>query len=148
MKIAIGSDHRGLNYKTKLIKFFEKNYSIKDFGAFSEDSCDYPDYAYKVAAAVSSKKFQKGILICGSGNGVCIAANKVKGIRAAMGYSEKAAEYAVRHNNANIICFSEDFDFSMVKKAVKKFLISSFEKGRHLRRVRKIAQIESGAEVL
>ncbi len=142
MKIAIGSDHRGFKYKEKLIKYLYEKHKIKDFGTFCEESCDYPDYAYKVAKAVVSKKFERGILICGSGNGICIAANKVKGIRAAIGYSEKAAEFAVRHNNANIICFSEDFPLEFVKKAVKKFLNAKFEGGRHLKRVNKIKDIE------
>jgi ribose 5-phosphate isomerase B len=78
MKIAIGSDHRGFRHKTELIKYLSKNHTIKDFGTFSEESCDYPDYAYKVAKAVASKKIERGILICGSGNGICIVANKVK----------------------------------------------------------------------
>ncbi|MBI5573429.1 MAG: ribose 5-phosphate isomerase B [Elusimicrobia bacterium] len=142
MKIAIGSDHRGFKHKTELIKYLSKKYNVKDFGTFSEESCDYPDYANIVAKSVASKKFEKGILICGSGNGICIAANKVKGIRAAIGYSEKAAEFSVRHNNANIICFSEDFPFATVKKAVEKFLAAKFEGGRHLMRIQKIKKIE------
>ncbi|MFA5779424.1 MAG: ribose 5-phosphate isomerase B [Elusimicrobiota bacterium] len=142
MKIAIGSDHRGFRHKTELIKYLSKNNTIKDFGTFSEESCDYPDFAYKVAKTVASKKFERGILICGSGNGICIAANKVKGIRAALGYSTKAAEFSVRHNNANIICFSEDFPLATVKKAVKKFLAAKFEGGRHLMRIQKIKKIE------
>ncbi|OGS45762.1 MAG: ribose 5-phosphate isomerase B [Elusimicrobia bacterium RIFOXYD2_FULL_34_15] len=142
MKIAIGSDHRGFNYKSKLIKYLSKNHTIKDFGTFSEESCDYPDFAFKVAKAVASRKFKRGILICGSGNGICMAANKVNGIRAAIGYSAKAAEFSVRHNDANIICFSEDFPLTDVKKAVKKFLSVVFEGGRHLRRVEKMKEIE------
>jgi len=144
MKIAIGSDHRGFKYKEKLIKYLSGKYEVKDFGTFSQESCDYPDYANIVAKAVASKKFEKGILICGSGNGICIAANKVKGIRAALGYSGKAAGFAVRHNDANVICFSEDFPFPAVKKAVRKFLSAKFEGGRHLRRVKKIEKIEEG----
>ncbi|OQW98656.1 MAG: ribose 5-phosphate isomerase B [Elusimicrobia bacterium A5] len=142
MKIAIGSDHRGFRHKTELIKFLSENYTVKDFGTFSEESCDYPDYAYFVAKAVASKKFERGILICGSGNGICIAANKVKGIRASLGYSTKAAEFSVRHNNASIICFSEDFPLASVKKAAKKFLAAKFEGGRHLMRIQKIKKIE------
>ena len=144
MKIAIGSDHRGFNYKNRLIKYLSKNHRVKDFGTFSESSCDYPDYAYKVGRAVVSKKFDRGILICGSGNGICIAANKVKGVRAAIGYSQKAAEFSVRHNNANVICFSEDFPLANVKKAVERFLNSRFESGRHLKRVKKMMKIEAG----
>jgi len=147
MKIAIGSDHRGFGYKEKLIKFLSAKYDVKDFGTFSCESCDYPDYAYRVASAVASGKFRRGILICGSGNGICIAANKVKGIRAALGYSVKAADFAVRHNDANIICFSEDFPFPSVKRAVTKFLSSEFEGGRHLRRVDKIRKIERGEKL-
>ena len=143
MRIAIGSDHRGFKYKAALIKNLGKKNRVKDFGTFSEESCDYPDFAYKVARAVASKKFKKGILICGSGNGICIAANKVKGIRAVVGYSEKAAEFSVRHNDANIICFSEDFPLPKVKKAAQIFLSASFEGGRHSRRVEKIKKIEA-----
>lgn len=142
MKIAIGSDHRGFNYKAKIIKYLSKSHRIKDFGTFSEESCDYPDYAYKVGKAVASKKFDRGILICGSGNGICIAANKVKGVRAALGYSAKAAEFSVRHNNANIICFSEDFPLANIRKSIKKFLSARFESGRHLRRVKKMMKME------
>lgn len=142
MKIAIGSDHRGFKYKEKLLKYLSRKYEVKDFGTFSEKSCDYPDYANIVAKTVASGKFQRGILICGSANGMCITANKLKGIRAAIGYSEKATEFSVRHNNANIICFSEDFSFSMIKRAVKKFLLAKFEKYRHLRRLNKIKKIE------
>jgi ribose 5-phosphate isomerase B len=127
-----------------LKKYLSGKDEVKDVGTFSEESCDYPDYADIVAKAVASKKFNKGILICGSGNGICIAANKVNGIRAALGYSEKSAEFAVRHNDANIICFSEDFPFPAVKRAVRKFLSSEFEGGRHLRRVEKIRKIEEG----
>ncbi|HAM38188.1 MAG: ribose 5-phosphate isomerase B [Elusimicrobia bacterium RIFOXYC2_FULL_34_12] len=144
MKIAIGSDHRGFRYKTELMKYLSINNIVKDFGTFSEESCDYPDFAYKVAKAVASGRYKRGILICGSGNGICIAANKVKGIRAALGYSEKAAEFAVRHNDANIICFSEDFSLKNIKKSVKKFLFAEFESGRHLKRVKKIKEIERG----
>jgi len=147
MKIAIGNDHRGFEYKAKLIKFLSGKFEVKDFGAYSKESCDYPVYAYRVAKAVASKKYDRGILICGSGNGICIAANKVKGIRAALGYSVKAAEFAVRHNNANIICFSEDFPFPFVKKSVVKFLSSEFEAGRHSRRVDEIKKIEHGGKL-
>jgi len=139
--IAIGTDHRGFKLKDALKSFLKaNNYEIKDFGTYSEDSVDYPDFAKPVAESVANKECEYGILICGSGMGICIPANKFKGIRAVNILSEKMAEMSRRHNNANIICFGADFiDEETAKKCLMKFLITNFDSDeRHLRRVDKI----------
>ena len=143
--IAIGADHRG--YKTKeLIKKFltSEGYEVKDFGTNSSESVDYPDFAKKVAESVSSGESEFGILMCSNGIGVSIAANKVKGIRAANVFSEKMAEMSRRHNKANVICFGgETVDIDVIKKSLIIFLKTDFEGGRHKRRVDKIEILET-----
>jgi ribose 5-phosphate isomerase B len=142
--IAIGADHRGYEHK-ELIKEFlaSENYEVKDFGTNSSESVDYPDYAKKVAASVSSGESEFGILICSNGIGVSIAANKVNGIRAANVFSENMAEMSRKHNNANVICFGgETVDINTVKKCLKIFLNTESEGGRHKRRVEKIKDLE------
>lgn len=141
MKVAIGSDHAGFSYKASLKDWLITNgYEIKDFGTFSEESADYPDFAHPVAYAVENKEFELGILVCGSANGVAITANKHQGIRAAICWKEELASLARKHNNANIVCIPERFiDFELAKKIVETFLTTSFEGGRHERRVSKIS---------
>lgn len=143
MKIAVGCDHRGFTYKEKIKKILEeKGNEVKDFGAFSEESVDYPDFAYKVGESVSTGDSQFGILICSSGVGVNITANKVKGVRAVQGCSPKMAEMSRRHNNANVITFGQDLmEFNNVEEAMNIFLSTEFEAGRHERRVEKITQL-------
>lgn len=103
--IALGCDHGGINLKRAIIEYLDKNnIGYKDFGCYTDDSVDYPIYAYKVATAVANGEFEKGILCCGTGIGISIAANKVKGIRAAVVSNEFGAEMTRRHNNANILC--------------------------------------------
>jgi ribose 5-phosphate isomerase B len=140
MNIAIGSDHAGFKLKNDLIAYLiEKGYDLQDFGPDNADSVDYPDYAHPVAESVESGENNLGILICGSGNGVCLTANKHKGIRAALAWEEEVAALARQHNNANIICLPARF-VSKAKafKIVDAFLEASFEGGRHERRVEKI----------
>src|SRR4051812_35301898 len=109
-KIAIGCDHAGFDYKESLKKWLERNgYSIKDFGTYSKDSTDYPDFAHPVASAVEKKEFELGVLICGSANGVAIVANKHQGIRAAICWNEELAGLARQHNDANIVCLPARF---------------------------------------
>ena len=141
MKIAIGGDHAGFKYKEDLKKWLEKKgYSYKDFGTYSTESADYPDFAHPVANAVESEEFDLGILVCGSANGVAITANKHQGIRAAICWNEELASLARQHNNANIVCIPERFISSdLAEKIVDRFLHTDFEGGRHARRAGKIS---------
>ncbi|WP_270088272.1 ribose 5-phosphate isomerase B [Sphingobacterium sp. SYP-B4668] len=139
--IAIGGDHAGYDYKSVLIPFLEElGYTVKDFGTYSAASVDYPDFAHPVASAVESKEFDKGILICGSANGVAITANKHQGIRAAICWLEEIAALARQHNDANIVCIPARFvDIDLAKKIAKTFMTTDFEGGRHANRVDKIS---------
>lgn len=139
LSIAIGSDHAGFEYK-ELLRDFLINSIIKDFGAYSSDSADYPDFAHPVADAIESGEFQFGILVCGSANGVAITANKHQGIRAAICWTEEIAELARKHNDANVLCIPARFISQDLAKAItKKFLTTEFEGGRHANRVDKIS---------
>ena len=146
MKIAIGADHRGFRAKEHLKKFLQGlGHAAKDFGTFSEDSVDYPDYAEKVARAVAGGEYERGILICDSGIGVCIAANKIPNIRAALCWNEETARMSRAHNDANILCLAASFTSEeLMEKIVKVWLSTSFEGGRHARRVNKIRALEEG----
>jgi len=139
MKITIGSDHAGVEYKSKIITFLEKNsHTILDVGTYNTDSVDYPDYAHLVAEEVAiGANF--GILICGSGNGVSMAANKHKNIRAALCWNEEITKLARQHNNANIISLPARFlSINKCIELIKIFLKESFDGGRHSSRVEKI----------
>jgi len=143
MKIAIGSDHQGLKLKKGLKEKLEKlNYEVGDFGCFSEESCDYPDYAVEVAEAVAEGNYERGILICKTGIGMSIAANKVPGVLAALVCDEKMARLASEHNNANIICLGSSIDENRIMGIVTSWLDSPFGRERHLRRIEKIKEIE------
>lgn len=139
-KIAIGADHAGFEYKELLKTWLEKNgYTIKDFGAYSTESADYPDFAHPVASAVEANEFELGVLVCGSANGVAITANKHQGIRAAICWNEELASLARQHNNANIVCIPARFlAYELAEKITDRFLHTEFEGGRHERRVSKI----------
>jgi len=141
MNIAIGGDHAGFKYKESLKKWLEnKGYTFKDFGTYSSESADYPDFAHAVATAVESAEFDLGILVCGSANGVAMTANKHQGIRAAICWNEELASLARQHNNANVVCIPERFISSdLAEKIVDRFLHTEFEGGRHERRVGKIS---------
>ncbi len=140
-KIAIGADHAGFEYKELLKKWLEKNgYAVKDFGTYSTDSADYPDFAHPVASGVEKKEFDLGVLICGSANGVAMTANKHQGIRAAICWKEELAELARTHNNANVLCIpARHISIELAEKILDKFLHSTFEGGRHAKRVDKIS---------
>jgi ribose 5-phosphate isomerase B len=139
ISIAIGADHAGYEYKSMLISFL-KDFNIKDFGTYSTDSVDYPDFAHPVASAVENKEYDLGILICGSANGVAITANKHPGIRAAICWTEELAQLARLHNDANILCIPARFvSIDTAKNMTKSFLDTSFEGGRHATRVSKIS---------
>lgn len=140
MKIAIGSDHAGFEYKQYLVrKLKQSGINVIDFGPESDASVDYPDYAHPVANCVENGQAKLGILICGSGNGVCITANKHKNIRAALCWNTDLAALARNHNNANVLCLPARFISKiMAGKITDSFINSNFEGGRHERRVKKI----------
>lgn len=144
MKVAIGSDHGGLILKDAVIKHLQsKGYDVKDFGTYTEDSCDYPDYALKVSEAIVDGEFELGVLICGTGLGISIAANKVRGIIAAPVSDTFSAEMARKHNNANIIALgARVVGEGLALKIIDAFFDSEFEAGRHALRVGKIKKIE------
>ena len=144
MKIALGSDHGGFELKGEIISFLKDNgYEIKDFGTNSTDSCDYADYAIKVSEAVAAKECDFGILICGTGIGIGIAANKVPGIRAALCSDTFSAHATREHNNANILTMGQRVvGAGLALDIVKTFLTSEFEGDRHIRRIDKISEIE------
>ena len=139
-KICISSDHAGYEIK-EFIKeqIIKSKISIIDLGPFLKKSVDYPDYAKKVSNRVSQRKSDLGILVCGSGTGMAISANKTKGIRAAVGYNIKSTQLSRQHNNANVLCLGSRLTKRKdIKKIIKIFLNTKFEGGRHLRRVKKI----------
>ena len=143
MKIAIGSDHRGLELKQKVIKLVsDAGNEYKDFGAYSEARVDYPNIAEAVGKAVASGQYDRGILICGTGIGMCIAANKVKGIRAGLAVNEFMAVRSRQHNDANILCLGAENDESQLAQMVNAFLTTQFEGGRHQTRVDEMTKME------
>jgi ribose 5-phosphate isomerase B len=140
--LAIGSDHAGFEYKAKLINYLrdEKGVALRDFGTYSVDSVDYPDFAHPVANAVESKEYSFGILLCGSANGVAISANKHQHIRAAICWENEIASLARLHNDANILCIPARFvTLEVAKQMIDTFIATAFEGGRHAARVDKIA---------
>jgi len=138
--IAVGSDHAGFDYKEKIKEMLiAEGYSVNDFGTFSKDSVDYPDFVHPLAESVEKKETDFGILVCGSGQGVCITANKHQDIRAALCWTKDLAEMTRKHNNANVLCLAERYmELTDVLEIVKTFLATEFEGGRHERRVSKI----------
>jgi ribose 5-phosphate isomerase B len=142
--IALAADHRGLHLKETLMALLKsKGYEVKDFGTNTQESCDYPDYGIPAAQAVAGGRAFQGILMCATGNGMAMSANKVKGIRAALCFSPEMARLARAHNDANVLVLSADFvSEQMAKEILEAWLGASFEGGRHERRVDKIKQIE------
>ncbi|MCD6374310.1 MAG: ribose 5-phosphate isomerase B [Caldisericaceae bacterium] len=143
MKLAIGADHAGYVLKEQIKEYLKsKDIDFKDVGTFKIESCDYPEFAYKVGQAVANGEADLGILICGTGIGMSITANKIKGIRAALVHDEQTAKLSRQHNNANVLCMggrilSED----LAKKIVDVWLNTSFEGGRHEKRLKLITQL-------
>ena len=143
MRIAIGGDHHSISLKQSIIKWItEDGHSYKDFGTYTTDPVDYPDIAKKVAEAVAKGDFDRGILICGTGIGMCIAANKVKGIRAAQCFDTFCAVRSRQHNDANILCLGSEEPQPQLREIVNVFLSTTFEGGRHQPRVDKIKAME------
>ncbi|MBX7165198.1 MAG: ribose 5-phosphate isomerase B [Pirellulales bacterium] len=144
MRIAIGSDHRGVAVKDKIIDLLGRlQHAAVDVGTHGNESVDYPDIAESVARKVASHEVDRGILICGSGLGMCIAANKVKGVRAAPCSDDLAAEMSRRHNDLNVLCLSADMlGEKLIDRIVEVWLATEFEGGRHARRIAKIDDLE------
>ncbi len=143
MKLAIGADHAGYYLKEQIKEFLKnKNIDFKDYGTFKIESCDYPEYAYKVGQAVVNGEADLGILICGTGIGMSITANKIKGIRAALVYDEQTAKLSRQHNDANVLCMGGRLTpEEEAKKIVDIWLNTSFEGGRHEKRIKLISQL-------
>ncbi|VTS00705.1 ribose 5-phosphate isomerase B [Tuwongella immobilis] len=145
MKIAIGSDHRGYHIKQRIVLTLQQlGHEVCDLGTQGTTSVDYPDFAFQVATMVASGQVERGVLICGTGIGMSIAANKVQGVRAAPCQDTISAEVSRRHNDTNILCISADMlGEELIDQMVKAFLVTEFEGGRHARRVEKITRYEA-----
>lgn len=146
MNVALASDHRGYAAKEKLKAHLSAaGHSVVDFGCGGTNSCDYPDMGLSGAAAVASGEADRGIFLCGTGIGMSMTANKVKGIRAALCHDELTAEMSRRHNNANILCLPADLvGDELMRRIVDVWIKTEYEAGRHDRRLKKIADYESG----
>jgi len=145
MKVVLASDHRGYQLKDSLKKFLEeRKIEFLDVGTFSADSVDYPDFAMLAAEKVSHGDYERGILICGSGIGMCVVANKFPGIRAAVCHDIAAVEMSRKHNDSNMLGLGADvINEELARKILQVWLETKFEGGRHLRRIQKISEIES-----
>jgi len=148
MKIVVGSDHRGFEAKKQVKAIITQlGHECIDVGTDTSDPVDYPDPAYLAAVAVSKKQAERAILACGTGIGMSITANKIKGIRAALCHDELSAQISRHHNDANVLCIAADLlGEVLLRKIVEVWLNTEFSGGRHLRRVRKIAAIEEGRQ--
>ncbi len=144
MRISVASDHRGYQIKEQIIELLrEKGHDVDDAGTCGPESVDYPDFAAIVARKISNGTADRGILICGTGIGMAIAANKFKGVRAAPCTDEVTAEISRRHNDLNVLCLSADLiSPRMVERMIETWINTEFEGGRHLRRVQKITELE------
>ena len=146
MKLSVAADHRGYQAKERMKALLtELGHEAQDFGTDSSKPCDYPDYAYPAAKMVVEGKAERGIFFCGTGIGMSLAANKVRGIRAALCHDEVTVDMARRHNNANILCLPADqLGEKQMAQIIRIFLETPFDGGRHLRRIRKLGKIEEG----
>ncbi|MCA9064057.1 MAG: ribose 5-phosphate isomerase B [Planctomycetaceae bacterium] len=144
MKIGIASDHRGVQMKSRLVQLLESlDCEVEDFGPYDSQSVDYPDYAALVARGVSQGQLDRGILICGTGIGMSITANKFAGVRAAACHDSVTAEYSRLHNDLNVICLSANqLSDQLAEQVIRIWLKTEFDAGRHARRLEKIAQLE------
>lgn len=145
MKIAVSSDHRGFNAKKAVIALLRRaGHEVQDFGCDSTESCDYPDPGFAAAKAVADGTCERGILFCGTGIGMSITANKVKGVRAASVHDELTATMSRKHNDANILCLAADLmGEELIRRVVEVFMKTDFEHGRHARRIKKITEFEN-----
>lgn len=150
MKIALASDHRGFDFKKRVISMLtQMGHTVKDFGTnTSAESVDYPDFGLKASISVGSGECERGILICGTGIGMSLIANKVKGVRAALCHNLYTVEMSRRHNDSNVLCIGADvIDEELLEQKVKLWLETPFEGGRHARRVDKIMEAENGGGI-
>ena len=147
MRIAVASDHRGFIVKGKILSLLaELGHEAVDYGPEGSESVDYPDFAAKVALAISKHEIDRGILICGTGMGMCIVANKFAGVRAAPCHDDLTAEMSRRHNDANVMCLSADLlGEELIDRMIRIWLETNFESGRHARRVEKITRFEGSS---
>ena len=148
MRICVGSDHRGVQTKEKVVQLLEQlHHDVEDIGVNSTDSVDYPDIAEAVAQKVGCGNADRGILICGTGIGMAIAANKIPGVRAAPCHDDVTAEMSRRHNDLNVLCLSADLlGAKLIDRMVEIWLNTEFEGGRHARRVQKIEKLDQQAD--
>ena len=146
MKIALGCDHRGRRAVDELLPYLRSlGHEAIELGLVDQVPCDYPDRAWLVANAVANEEADRGILLCGTGIGMCMAANKINGVRAALALDELSAQLSRSHNNANILCMSADLIGQiLLKRIVETWMSTPFDGGRHTRRVNKIGVIEAG----
>ncbi len=146
MKIVIGNDHRGCEVKRRIVSTLQQlGHEVVDIGTDGSESVDYPDLAFKVGTAVGEGRADRGILVCGTGIGMCIAANKVRHVRAAPCHDGITAEMSRRHNDSNVLCLSADLlGAELIDRMVRIWLTTEFEGGRHARRVEKIVKFEDG----
>ncbi|WP_020376138.1 ribose 5-phosphate isomerase B [Sulfobacillus thermosulfidooxidans] len=144
MRIAVGADHAGWPLKETLVNYLiDKGWDVEDFGTFGPESVDYPDYANKVALAVANGDAERGLLICGSGQGMCIVANKTQGVRASLAHDVVSARLARQHNDANVLTMGARFVApELAEEILSVWLDTPYEGGRHARRLEKIEQIE------
>ena len=149
MKLTIAADHRGFQAKERMKAFLsELGHEATDFGTDSTKPCDYPDVAYPAVKAVAEGKAERAILFCGTGIGMSIAANKVRGVRAALCHDEVSADMARRHNDARVLCLPADLlSEKQMTKIIRIFLETPFDGGRHLRRINKLTKIENGEDL-
>lgn len=144
MKIVVASDHAGFHYKQAILEYLQKlGHEATDYGTFSPESCDYPDFIMPAAQAVADGKFERGIVLGGSGNGEAIAANRIRGVRCAYCWSVETAQLGRRHNNANVIAMGERLiELSLAYEIIDAWLAGVFEEGRHRRRIEKLDVFE------
>lgn len=149
MRVAIGADHRGQEVRQHLVELLKRSghdVTVTDSPGDGR-SCDYPDVAYPVSKAVADGKVDRGILVCGTGIGMCIAANKIKGVRAALIHDEIGADISRRHNDANVLCLPADMlGMRIIDRIVVTWLKAEFEGGRHARRITKVSAMEQGGD--
>ena len=148
MRIAIGTDHRGFSLRAKLIELLQQlGHEVDDIGTFTPEAIDYPDVAAQVAGKVSRGEVERGILVCGTGLGMCIAANKFPGVRAAPCHDDITAELSRRHNDSNVLCLSADLlGERLIDRMIEIWLAAPFDGGRHARRIQKITDLEHRVE--
>jgi ribose 5-phosphate isomerase B len=148
MRIAIGTDHRGFSLRAKLVELLNQlGHEVVDIGTFTPDAIDYPDVAAQVADKVSRGEVERGILVCGTGLGMCIAANKFPGVRATPCHDDITAELSRRHNDSNVLCLSADLlGERLIDRMIEIWLAAPFDGGRHQRRIQKITDLEHRVE--